>query len=489
MDKERNLLFGLLAAKWSGVDPVRLQAAVREWSDDPESSLPKRLVDSGVLSNSNGRLIWSFVKQAENHFDGNRAAALAAFGGEREVVKAISVSATASVEGAGRVGHVTSNLSTIEESPGRYKQGSELGRGGMGRVLIVHDKYLGRDVALKELLAELDPESDAGSTPKSAPALARFLREARVTGRLEHPSIVPVYELGRREDGRLYYTMKLVRGRTLKRAIAGAASLEERLRLVPHFVDLCQAIAYAHSHGVIHRDLKPANVMVGEFGETIVLDWGLAKVRGVQDAQEKDAVKRLQEMAQGESVAVQTLDGQVIGTPTYMSPEQAKGDVDAIDERSDVYALGVILYEVLTAQRAFEAQDVIQIQYEVIHKTPPSVLSREPGVPRDLAAICERAMEKDPDSRYPSVKELANEIERFQSGRLVETYEYRPFEHLTRFVKRHKAAVSTAAFSLIALVTIGLMAYVSVVTQRNAAVIARKEAEWESYCASITAAH
>ena len=170
---------------------------------------------------------------------------------------------------------------------------AEIGRGGIGRVLIARDSHLGRDVALKELLV---PESASSSVTTAdgrvelsdaSLGTARFLREAQVTGQLEHPGIVPVYELGARADGTLYYTMKLVRGRTLAQALRGCRSLDERLRLLPHFANLCHAVAYAHSRGVIHRDIKPANVMLGEFGETVVLDWGLAKVRGRVDIRDQ----------------------------------------------------------------------------------------------------------------------------------------------------------------------------------------------------------
>ena len=172
--------------------------------------------------------------------------------------------------------------SPVFEAPGRYRPLGEHSRGGMGRILLVRDVAIGRDIALKELLPR--PSQDEGAPPTpirgSLAVVSRFLKEARITGQLEHPGIVPVYELGQRLDGTVYYTMKLVRGKTLREAIGSAASLAERLVLLSHFLDLCQAIAYAHSRGVIHRDIKPSNVMVGEFGETVVLDWGLAKARG-----------------------------------------------------------------------------------------------------------------------------------------------------------------------------------------------------------------
>ena len=176
-------------------------------------------------------------------------------------------------------------FSDLAETSGRYKHVSDFAQGGMGRILLVHDQQLRRSVALKELLPHSPPSGPQGEgAPHKYPAssAARFLQEARLTGQLEHPSIVPVYELGRRQDGTLYYTMRLVKGKTLSEALRECHSLSERLGLLSNFLDLCQAIAYAHSRGVIHRDIKPENVVVGDFGETVVLDWGLAKARGTR---------------------------------------------------------------------------------------------------------------------------------------------------------------------------------------------------------------
>src|SRR5690348_12331752 len=232
-------------------------------------------------------------------------------------------------------------LKVGEEAPGRYtylspegERGAEIGRGGIGRVLLVMDAHLGREVAIKELL-----QDEAGVDSE---LMTRFLAEARITGQLEHPNIVPVYELGRRADGRLYYTMRMVRGETLSAALERARTLADRLALLTHFAGLCNAIAYAHSRGVVHRDIKPDNVMIGEFGETVVLDWGMAKVRPAATASGGDdgmAVDRLEHFDPDV-----TMEGSLCGTPTHMSPEQARGALDEIDERSDVWALGVVLY-------------------------------------------------------------------------------------------------------------------------------------------------
>jgi serine/threonine protein kinase len=233
------------------------------------------------------------------------------------------------------------------ETPGRYTRQREHARGGMGRILIAHDEQLGRDIVIKELLPDCAHASQEAQLPspfqRSSPAVTRFVREARVTGQLEHPAIVPVHELGRREDGTLYYTMKQIQGIRLSEAIRRADGFEERLELLPHFLDLCQAVSYAHSRGVIHRDIKPGNVMVGEFGETVLLDWGLAKVLGQEDLHGRFIERSVGALDPGKSTdATVTAFGQVLGTPVYMAPEQARAESEQVDERTDVYGLGAL---------------------------------------------------------------------------------------------------------------------------------------------------
>ncbi|NLI45709.1 MAG: protein kinase [Acidobacteria bacterium] len=359
---------------------------------------------------------------------------------------------------------VTPECAHRYDYPGGDAAAAELARGGIGRILLVHDRHLGREIVLKELLGEFAVSRDtlsvsgAGTAGTAPLTVIRFLREARVTGQLEHPSIVPVYELGIRPDGTLYYTMKRVRGRTLTQALRDCRTLTDRLHLLSHFTDLCQAIAYAHSRGVIHRDIKPDNVMLGEFGETVVLDWGLAKVKGKKDIHRHELSRDMQALQNGREGI--TLDGAVVGTPFYMSPEQAQGHLDQLDERSDVWALGAVLYEILTGHRLFGGESPIQVIFAVMHGrfTPPRQL--EPSLPAELESICLKALQRDPADRYASARELAREIQSFQSGARVIAHEYTSWQHLRRFAVKNKPAIIAAGVILgvilVALVLLGI---------------------------------
>jgi eukaryotic-like serine/threonine-protein kinase len=364
------------------------------------------------------------------------------------------------------------------------------GRGGMGRVLLVHDERLGREVALKELLPK--GVKSAAQLPKVLEG--RFLREAKVTGQLEHPAIIPVHELGRRADGTLYYTMKNVRGKTLSAMIGQGAALRERLKLLPHFTALCQAIAYAHSRRVIHRDIKPANVMVGDYGETVVIDWGLAKVRDQEepllDSSEETYLAIHQELL--DEAQVETMQGEIMGTLAYMPPEQAEGELGKVDERSDVYSLGVVLYELLTGTVPHTGETKAALLRNVLVENAPAVTELESDAPPELAAICHRALEKEPSNRYASAAELADEMERFHSGALVKAYEYRFSHHLRRFVQLHKAALLTGFSVVVALLVLGVISYVSIYQARGDERDAREQeqlmriaAEKSQYTANI----
>ncbi|MBU1241216.1 protein kinase, partial [Myxococcota bacterium] len=348
----------------------------------------------------------------------------------------------------------------------RYNIRSEVGRGGMGRVLLVHDSLIDREVALKEMFAR-------PGASQEGPA-ARFIREARLSGRLGHPSIIPVHDMGTRPDGTLFYTMRFVDGQGFDMALKACSSLTERLHFLPNFGDVCNAIAFAHSKNIIHRDLKPANIILGSFGETVVVDWGLAKVLG-----EADIVTEEQpDHAGSDASTVKTRMGAIMGTPAYMSPEQAVGNQEAIDQRSDQYSLGAILYELLTGRPPYTAASPHALLTKLVTEPLTPVRELAPDAPGELAALAQKALSKDPAARFGSTLDLAREVNAYLSGEKVASYSYSTRELFSRFVKRHKAAVFAAIVVLLALVTAVIfmsVAYKNEVSARNSALAARSK--------------
>ncbi|MEO8181143.1 MAG: serine/threonine-protein kinase, partial [Deltaproteobacteria bacterium] len=364
-------------------------------------------------------------------------------------------------------------LKVGSEAPGRYtylspdgERGAEIGRGGIGRVLLAMDQHLGREIAIKELLQDSQEGDRGGVDPE---LMTRFLAEARITGQLEHPNIVPVYELGRRADGRLYYTMRMVRGETLSTALERARTLPERLVLLSHFAGLCHAIAYAHSRGVVHRDIKPDNVMIGEFGETIVLDWGIAKIQGEPDVPGA-------RQPRGVTVLGETSHGDLVGTPLYMSPEQARGEVDQIDEASDVWSLGVVLYVLLCGRPPFLGQTTEEVVALVTEGRHVPVQRSEPLAPSELCAVVERALRVDKAERYPSVRELAADVAAFMSGARVRAYDYSALELFRRFYRRHRAAAIVALVVLLSLIVVATELQRRILSARDRALLAERNA-------------
>ena len=331
-----------------------------------------------------------------------------------------------------------------------YELRELVGRGGMGVVYEAHEAELGRVVALKTIRAnQVSPEERE-----------RFLNEARIAAKLEHPGVVPVHELVRPERGEPYYTMQLVRGKTLEIAIKEFHATQlapgprevARRRLLSSCLTVVRTMAFAHSKGVIHRDLKPANIVLGKYGETVILDWGLAKVLG-----EKGSMSASRVVLSAAAQSAETVAGTILGTPAYMSPEQAAGMTAAIDERSDVYALGAILYQIL-------ANKPPPGHYSATHggkdrekppQPPPPPRSIDRTIPRPLQAICLRAIETDRDIRYQSASELADDLEKFLAGEPVTVYREGLTERFARFARRHRTWVATAVVAFI-LATIGV---------------------------------
>ena len=330
--------------------------------------------------------------------------------------------------------------------PDGYEVLGEVGKGGMGVVYEARESRLGRVVALKT------PKAGGGDH-------RRFLTEARIAAALEHPGIVPVHELVTPNGGDPFYTMKLVRGRRLDDAIREfhthpdppAGREVERRRLLEACLAVIRTMAFAHSKGYVHRDLKPANIVLGEYGETVILDWGLAKrlaEKSDPGAEPEVFGGFLRSAPRGAGDGL-TMQGEILGTPAYMAPEQAAGRIDLVDERSDVYALGAILYHVLTnapPHTAANAREVLRLVRDA-EPPPPREVARD--VPRPLEAVCLRAMAKDRDDRYPAAADLARDLERFLDGEPVSAYRERPAERFARWSRRHRTLVATATVAAV----------------------------------------
>jgi serine/threonine-protein kinase len=333
-------------------------------------------------------------------------------------------------------------------------------RGGLGQVFLARDEEMNREVALKEInLSQAD-------CPQSR---ARFLLEAEVTAGLEHPGIVPVYGLGTYADGRPYYTMRFIQGESLQEAIQrfhapnqGSLSTGERLLelrdLLGRLITVCGAISYAHARGVVHRDIKPANIMLGPFGETLVVDWGLSKLLGAPAASASHPEKPLQVSVASNSSP--TLTGAALGTPPYMSPEQASGNLRAVGPASDVYSLGATLYSILTGHAPFEASVGDHILERVQRGDFPPPRAVNPQVPPALEAITLRATRLVPNDRYPSPHHLAADLERWLANEPVSAYREPLLARLARWANRHRTLVAAGAvlmMTLLVALTVGTL--------------------------------
>lgn len=331
----------------------------------------------------------------------------------------------------------------------RYARGHVLGVGGMGRVVQAFDKRLSREVALKEVITR-----EHGLRGELEDRLAR---EASVTARLEHPGIVPVHDAGRLSDGTPFYTMRIVRGRSLATAIPEARDPVARRQLLRHVLDACQAVGWAHRHGVIHRDLKPANIMVGEFGETQVVDWGLASAMPTRasNAEAPDDENAL------------TRFGAVLGTPRYMSPEQARAE--PATARSDVWSLGCVLHEVVTGLAAVSDGSSAEVLERVKLGVTIPAESWPTEVPFELRAIIRRALDPDPARRYADAKALAEDLARYLDGERVVAHDYTAWELVVRLARAWKKPLIVAAVALVALIVFVVFSFDRIDAERELA--------------------
>jgi eukaryotic-like serine/threonine-protein kinase len=473
-----SVLFGTFALQNNFVSHDAVLSAFEEWSHDTARSMVDVLRAKGDLDGERLTLVAAlFAEHLRNHGEDpiQGLKALSAFDSLRKDLerleapdlKAVLSQVSIVTGSSGEVDNDTVLFEPEGRVPPRIRSRFHVlrphRRGGLGEVFVARDLELNRDVALKQIIA------DQADDPVSR---ARFMLEAEVTGGLEHPGVVPVYGLGTYEDGRPYYAMRFVKGDSLRDAVTrffrgepsesdlGARRLALR-QLLGRFVDVCDAVAYAHSRGVLHRDIKPGNILLGPYGETLVVDWGLAKVIGRSEVGTvaSAAEATLRPPSAGSSDA--TRPGSQIGTPAYMSPEQAAGAVDQLGVATDVYSLGATLFYVLTGRAPFSGRTeaIIQAVSAGNFPRPRQVI---PTAPAGLEAICLKATALRPEDRYRSARALALDVEHWLADEPVSALPERPLRRMGRWFRRHRGFAASAAAALVVVAVVSLVAAIAV---------------------------
>jgi serine/threonine-protein kinase len=450
---DRNLLFGILALQAGLIGKDAFLRAMDTWSSAKGRPLGEILLEQGSLDRGAQALVEALVKKNLEMHDGDvelSLAALSTIDTAREQLSPRgdpSLGASLPPVSTRREADASPDLAVGSSTSSglRFHIVRHHAKGGLGQVAVAIDQELHREVALKEIQDRYADIPDFRT---------RFLREAEITGGLEHPGIVPVYGLGQYADGRPYYAMRFVKGETLQSAVErfhkstfatpGQALLELR-SLLGRFIHVCNAVAYAHSRGVIHRDIKPQNIMLGPYGETLLVDWGLAKPTDRADEPTPSAEMLLRPQ-RGDSTP--TRMGDRVGTPAYMSPEQCRGDWARVGPASDVYSLGATLFTVLTGRPPFvgEQGDLFE-NVERGRFAPPRLL--KPALPRALESICLKAMALKPEDRYLSPRELADDLEHWLADEPVASHRETSLARLGRWGRRHRPLVSGGAALLL----------------------------------------
>jgi eukaryotic-like serine/threonine-protein kinase len=467
---DQNLLFGILALQMDFVSRDALIAAMNAWVLAKHRALGDILIEQKALTATRRDLLTALVAEHLREHDGDPARSLAALRSSAVPAKAsLQKIEDADVQASLRqvsetIATVEDHLATVGETGGarsRFRILRPHAKGGLGEVFVAHDEELNRPVALKEIQLRHASNQDS---------CGRFLKEAEITGRLEHPGIVPVYGLGTYADGRPYYAMRFIEGQDLREAIErfhaadkpGRDPSERRLtfrELLGRFVAVCKAVAFAHSRGVLHRDLKPGNIMLGKYGETLVVDWGLAKMAGQRDTVKGPAETTTE--ASHDSKHTPTQHGSALGTPAYMSPEQAAGQLDLMGTTSDVYSLGATLYTLLAGKAPVEGNGI----GEILRKTQRGDITPLPqgrhGAPAGLAAICGKAMALQPADRYTSALEIAADVEHWLADERVTAWREPIGVRIGRWIRKHRTAVATALAAL-SVAVVGLAAVAAV---------------------------
>jgi serine/threonine-protein kinase len=481
----QSLLFGLLALHNNFIDRDTLLAAFNAWIADKSQSLGQILLDRGALTPARHSVLLTLVHEhlQQHGFDPERSLAVVTVApsvrDELDELRDFDLQSGLlylRLAGADADEQTDSEKTTdrddetaATDTGGRFRIVRFHDRGALGEVYVARDQQLHRIVALKRI--KLDHASDKDKR-------ARFVVEAEITGRLEHPGIVPVYGLGTYEDGRPFYAMRFIRGDNLKSAIEQFHQAEDKgrdpgqrnlalLKLLRRFLDVCNAIDYAHSRGVLHRDLKPGNIMLGKFGETLVVDWGLAKSVGRPEPAPASATLDDRTLVpQSGSDLRGTEVGARLGTPAYMSPEQAAGRIDSVGPASDVYSLGATLYCLLTGRAPFNDQEMPELLRNVEHGDFPPPRQLKGWVDPALDAICLKSMATDPAQRYRTPRALADDVEHWLADEPVSAWREPGTRRLIRVLKRNRTAVVGVAAAMMAAL-VGLAAVSAVQARAN----------------------
>jgi serine/threonine protein kinase len=463
---DRNLLVGILALQMDFIGKDALIVAMNAWVLDKSRPLGDILAEQGALKPEHRTLLDALVQAHLAQHDGDPARSLAALSSLGAARRDLEQVADPDVQAS--LGVVASawpaddpNATHVQElgeptSKGlRFRVLRPHARGGLGEVFVARDEELHREVALKEIQPRF------ADHPQSR---ARFLLEAEVTGGLEHPGVVPVYGLGAYADGRPFYAMRFIRGDSLKEAIkrfhTGSDGRPRKLTradfegsgfrgLLRRFVDVCNAIAYAHSRRVLHRDLKPGNIMLGKYGETLVVDWGLAKPLGRDGQTPKSPADEAMLRPDSASGTEETLPGEAVGTPEYMSPEQAAGRKDLLGPASDIYSLGATLYTALTGRAPVTGKYLQEVLRAVECGDWPPPRQVQPAVPPALEAVCRKALALQPEDRYASALDLAADVEHWLADEPVSAFREPLTARLRRWGRRHRPLVAGAASLLV----------------------------------------
>lgn len=470
IDQSRNLLWMLLAIQEKIVTRVLLLNYLTTRPANARGSIGEQLYETGLITAVAYDRMQDIVQRHIESNSKNLMHALDALPQLRALREELEHFLASAVTPTGEFVSSDSDMHKDSQAPvvggSRFRPIRSLARGGLGEVFVAQDQELDREVALKEIQLRHAHQLEARR---------RFVLEAEITGKLEHPSIVPIYGLGAYPDGRPYYAMRLIRGTSMQDVLGKAASSLreasfqfELRKLLRSFVAVCQAMQYAHARGIIHRDIKPDNIMLGDYGETLLVDWGLAKnLRQASPVAESTDVQPIRLTRSGSAGDMETQLGRTLGTPQFMSPEQAEGRLDELGPATDIYSLGATLYSILTGRPPFAAESLASLLLRVVAGQFPPPRDVNPNVAKPLEAICLRSMALQPEARYSSALALADDVERWLADEPVSAYPESFVERSWRWIRRHRSWAIAGTLSMVTVAIVATVAAVQINHARN----------------------